>query len=155
MRKAVTGRQSAKTPRWATRIANGRLLLAVGLIPVAIATTAVAHADASPTHAVKYIVYSNVPTAADIYFRDTDPPTFADYSHDPYRYSPNAKVDIAPGAPWELDTALANPDQWAMVTVSNGLSVEKPAFRCELLVDGIVAAVNEGPKGALCSLRNW
>jgi hypothetical protein len=136
-------------------MASGRSLLALGVIPFAIAASPVTHADTSPMHAVKYMVYSDVPTTADIYYRDTDPSTFADYSLDPYRYSPNAKADVTPGAPWELDTLLASPDQWAMVTVSNGLSLDKPGFRCELLVDGVVAVVNQGPKGALCSLRSW
>jgi hypothetical protein len=134
---------------------NCGALTATGLILFAMLRIPVADADPAPMHAVKYLVYSDVPTTADIYYRDTDPPTFADYSHNPYLYSPKSTADIAPGAPWELDAALASPDQWAMVTVTNGLSSEKPRFRCELLVDGVIAAADSGPKGALCSLRPW
>jgi hypothetical protein len=132
-----------------------KTLLAIGSTLVAMLSPSVANAEPSPIHTVKYIVYSDVPTTADIYYRDSDPPTFADYSHDPYRYSPKVEADLTPRGPWELEAALADPDQWAMVVVSAVLSAGKPGFRCELVVDGVVAAVNEGPKGALCSVRRW
>jgi hypothetical protein len=106
-------------------------------------------------HTVKYVVHSDVATTAEIYYRGADPPDFADYSHDPYRYSLKVEANIAPGAPWELDTALTDPDSWAMVVATNASSHAKQGFRCELMVDGVTQAINEGPKGALCSLRQW
>lgn len=130
-------------------------LLATASVLVAMGTAPAAHPDPTAMHTVKYIVTSTIPASADIYYRDAEPPTFADYSHNPYQYSPKAEANIAPGAPWEFEVELANPDRWAMVTVTNGLSPETPVFRCELVVDGVTAAVNEGPKGALCSLRHW
>lgn len=137
-------------------ITFGKMSLPViASILVALAGVFTAHAAPSETHAVKYIVISDVPAAADIYYRDADPPDFADYSHDPYRHSPKVEANVAPGAPWQLETTLANPDLWAMVAVSNASSSARPAFRCELLVDGVVTASNQGPKGALCSIRQW
>jgi hypothetical protein len=50
---------------------------------------------------------------------------------------------------------LADPSRWAMVTASGGSSPIEPMFRCELAVDGVVVDSNDGPKGALCSLRHW
>lgn len=132
-----------------------RAWLVITSILVGLVGTATAHAAPASMHAVKYVVFSNVPAAAQIYYRDSDPPDFADYSHNPYQYSPKAEANLGPGASWQLDVALANPDQWAMVSVSNARSSGKPTFRCELIVDGVVAASNQGPKGALCSLRQW
>ena len=99
---------------------------------------------------------STVPVYAQMFYRDTDPPNFAEYSHDPYRFSPTVEADIAPGTPWNLDVMLADPDQWAMVIARVAdSSGTKPQFHCELAVDGAVVATNDGPRGALCSLRNW
>lgn len=127
----------------------------IASILVGLAGIATAHAAPSGMHAVTYVVSSNIPTTAQIYYRDSDPPDFADYSHNPYQYSPKAEANVAPGASWQLDVALVNPDQWAMVSVSNARSSGKATFRCELIVDGVIAASNQGPKGALCSLRLW
>ena len=55
-------------------------------------------------------------TSVEIYYRDVDPPNWADYSHNPYVFSPNAEADVGPDQQWNLDVSLANPDEWAMVT---------------------------------------
>ena len=110
-----------------------------------------------PLHHVHYTVTSDAPFFADIYYRDTDPPTWSDYSHNPYLFSPRASVDLAPDKPWVFDAMLADPDTWAMVLVQSADNPEipTPGFRCELAVDGAVVKTNSGAKGALCSLRNW
>jgi len=136
-------------------ITAARTLFTVGPVLAMTLPLFVAHADSSAMHTVKYVVYSDVPTTAQIYYRDVDPPSWGDYSHDPYQHSPKVDADIGPGAPWTLDTALADPDQWAMVVVTNESSTDRPGFRCELMVDGVVATTHTGPKGALCSLRQW
>ena len=46
-----------------------------------------------PLHNVHYTVWAEQPFNVAIYYRDTDPPNWADYSHDPYQFSP--KVDAA------------------------------------------------------------
>lgn len=132
-----------------------RARIAVASILVGLAGIATAHAAPVGMHAVKYVVSSDVPAEAEIYYRDSDPPDFADYSHNPYQYSPKAEASVAPRAAWQRDVALVNPDQWAMVSVSNTRSSGTPTFRCELIVDGVIAARNQGPRGALCSLRLW
>jgi hypothetical protein len=42
-----------------------------------------------------------------------------------------------------------------MVVVSTGTEPGTPMFHCALVVDGKVVKSNDGPKGTLCSLRNW
>jgi hypothetical protein len=106
-------------------------------------------------HHVTYSVTSEQPFHAEIYYREADPPTFADYSHDPYQYSPNVEVDVGPDKPWVFGVMLTDPNQWAMVAATSGQSPATPMFHCQLLVDGVVAATGEGTKGALCSLRHW
>lgn len=115
-----------------------------------------AAAEEPGLHQVTYSIFTEKPFhAAEIYYRDTDPPNFADYSHNPYLFSPNVEADLAPGRPWVLNVQLANPDQWAMVMATSGMSPNPPNFHCVLAVDGVVVASNSGAKGALCSLRNW
>ena len=129
---------------------------AATLVAGAIATAAPGFAE-PPLHHVRYTVTANAPFWAHIYYRDTEPAIFSDYSHNPYQFSPRADVDIAPDKPWVLETNLANPDLWAMVLVQSGESpgFPTPGFNCELAVDGVVVKTNSGPKGALCSIRNW
>lgn len=134
---------------------------AAALAAGAIATAAPAFADETapgpPLHHVRYTVTADAPYWAHIYYRDTDPAQFSDYSHNPYQFSPRADVDIAPDKPWVFDAMLADPDLWAMVLVQSGESPNfpTPGFNCELAVDGVVVDKNSGPKGALCSIRNW
>lgn len=127
-------------------------LAAALLMPAAVVVSPPAHAT---PHHVRYSVTSSTPVYAYIYYRDTDPPTFVDYSHDPYRYSPRIEADIGPGKPWVLDVTLQDPDQWAMVTATSGDSNVTTPFQCQLSVDGAVVVSSNGPKGALCSLRTW
>lgn len=54
-----------------------------------------------------------------------------------------------------LNVRLADPQNWAMVLGTSGLSPNPPGFRCTLAVDGEVVVTNAGPKGALCSMRLW
>ncbi|MGH3643619.1 MAG: hypothetical protein ACRDUX_31885 [Mycobacterium sp.] len=109
-----------------------------------------------PLHSVKYTVFSETPFRnAEIYYRASDPPNFGDYSHNPYVFSPNVEADLGPNQQWTMDAMLANPADWAMVTVSSLDSPKRPNFHCVLAVDGQVVATDQGPKGALCSIRNW
>ena len=109
-----------------------------------------------PLHHVQYTVFSETPFRnAEIYYRDTDPANWAEYSHNPYQFSPNVEADTGPNQMWTMDVMLANPDQWAMVTAGSLDSPKRPNFHCVIAVDGNVVVTNEGPKGALCSIRNW
>ena len=134
------------------RLASAVVLAAAGVLGVA----GPASAEEPGLHQVTYSIFSDKPFhRAEIYYRDTDPPNFADYSHNPYMFSPNVEADLNPGAPWVLNVQLANPDQWAMVMATSGMSPNPPNFHCILAVDGVVVAENSGAKGALCSMRHW
>ena len=138
------------------RAVAGVVPAALLLIAGAGLTGPTASAEGPVLHQVKYTVFSEVPFRnAEIYYRDVDPPNWADYSHNPYVFSPNVNADVGPDQMWTLDVTLANPTDWAMVTVSSLDSPQRPNFHCVLSVDGEVVATHEGPKGALCSIRNW
>jgi hypothetical protein len=106
---------------------------------------------------VRYTVTSDKPVIAEIYYRDTDPPTFSDYSHDPYVFSPNTEATVGPNKPWILEATLTDPIQWGMVLVQATGALPKAAagFNCTMEINGQVVKRNSGPRGALCSIRNW
>lgn len=117
-----------------------------------------AEAEGPVLHTVRYTVGASQDTRVNIYYRDVEPPNWADYSHNPYLYSPKAAVDLGPGKPWVLEAQLADPDSWAMVVASLPGHTPEPAapgFVCELRVDDVVVATDVGTRGALCSLRTW
>ena len=105
-------------------------------------------------HHVTYTVTAHNPIYANIYYIDQEPAMFSDYSHDPYRFTPNVKADIAPGKPWSFDLNLTKPEDWAMVVVNTGGEPGTPQFHCDLSVDGAVVLSKDGPKGVLYSIRN-
>ncbi|OMC31894.1 hypothetical protein A5740_13715 [Mycobacterium sp. GA-1841] len=123
----------------------------------ALTGAAPAGAEDPVLHHVRYTVTADAPFWATIYYRDVDPPSWSDYSHNPYEFSPRADSDVGPNQPWVHDTTLADPNSWAMVTVQSGdaPNIVPPTFHCTLEVDGNVVSTNSGNKGALCSLRNW
>lgn len=130
------------------------------LLTLTTATTALAAPAAAQDpvlHHVRYTVTADAPFYAKIYYRDAEPAVFSDYSHNPFVFSPKAEAEVGPSTPWVLETHLANPDLWAMVAVQSGESpnLPTPGFNCELAVDGVVVKTHSGPKGALCSIRNW
>jgi hypothetical protein len=137
--------------RGALATSGAALLAATGL---SIATPAAAE---PPLHHVRYTVTADAPFWAHIYYREREPAVFADYSHNPYEFSPRAQVDIGPDQPWVFDAMLADPAMWAMVAVQSGeaLDFPTPGFNCTLEVDGVVVKADSGPAGALCSIRDW
>jgi hypothetical protein len=131
---------------------------ALAVLSAATSLTAppLSRADDNPVmHHVKYTVSADHPIYADIYYLDQEPQKFSDYSHNPYQFVPNIRVDIAPGKPWSYELDLAKPEVWALVTASTGTEPGTPQFHCELTVDGKVAVTKDGPKGVLCSIRPW
>ncbi|WP_293219686.1 hypothetical protein [Mycolicibacterium sp.] len=136
---------------WLIRIGASFVLLAAGLG----VSAGPAAADDPVMHEVTYTVYTDAPFFSEIYYRDFEPANFADYSHDPYLFSPNVEANLGPDKPWVLTVRLANPEYWAMVLGSSGRSPNPPNFHCTLAVDGAVVITNSGAKGALCSLRTW
>jgi hypothetical protein len=136
---------------WLIRISASFALAIAGAGAVAVPAVA----DDPVLHDVTYTVYTDTPFSAEIYYRDFEPANFADYSHNPYLFSPNVEADLGPDKPWVLNVRLANPQYWAMVLASSGRSPNPPNFHCTLAVDGAVVNTNSGAKGALCSLRQW
>ncbi|MCV7167327.1 hypothetical protein [Mycobacterium stomatepiae] len=116
-----------------------------------------AHADPEPVmHHVKYAVTAENSIYTDIYYLDHQPAKFADYSHNPYLFTPHVDVDLGPGKPpWTFDLDMTDPDHYAMVVASTGTEPGTPGLHCVLAVDGVVVVSNGGPKGVLCSLRSW
>lgn len=115
-----------------------------------------AHADPeSAMHHVKYTVTAQNPIYTDIYYLDHQPDKFSDYSHNPYSFTPHVDVDLGPGKPWSFDLDMSDPDHYAMVVASTGTEPGTPGLHCDLAVDGAVVVSKDGPKGVLCSLRNW
>jgi hypothetical protein len=133
------------------------ILLAVllGVPGLLLVSTGRAQADDPVWHQVTYTVSAKNPIYTDIYYQDQDPTKFSDYSHNPYIFTPQVQVDIAPGKPWVQTVPMLDPNQWAMVTVTTAREPGTPQLHCDLAVDGVVVVSKDGPKGVLCSLRTW
>lgn len=130
--------------------------LPVMLLVTASLAFAIAPARAEQTlHSVRYTLTAAKPIHADIYYLDQEPPTFADWSHNPYQFVPNIQADVGPSQTWVYELVLADPNQWAFFTSSTGSEPGTAMFRCELAVDGVVVVSKEGPKGVICSIRPW
>lgn len=132
------------------RLASATVVAAAGVAAASVPATA----QGPVLHNVKYTVFAEGPAFLDIYYRDVDPPNWADYSHNPYAYTPKVEADVGPNQQWNLDVQLANPNEWAMV-VAGGEPGLTPNVHCVLAIDGVVVKTHQGPKGALCSVRNW
>lgn len=132
-------------------------VLGSALIPAGPATADDDNVPPPTPHHVRYSVSAAAPIFSNIYYRDVDPPSWSDFSHNPYEFSPRADVTVGPGQPWVFDTTLNDPNLWATVMVQSGEApnFKTPSFSCRLEVDGVVVKQNSGPHGALCSIRNW
>jgi hypothetical protein len=138
----------------------GSAMTVAGLLVSASVVVGTGRARAEPTpdpimHHVKYAVTAENPIYTDIYYLDHQPEKFADYSHNPYSFTPHVDVDLGPGKPWTYDLDMTNPDDYAMVVASTGTEPGTPGLHCVLAVDGVVVVSKDGLKGVLCSLRNW
>ena len=138
-------------------VATLAMLLAATVLPTGVSQAEpVEPPPGPPLRHVQYTVWAEQPYTAEIYYRDTDPPNWAEYSHNSYLYSPNVEVAVGPDQQWNMDVWLANPDSWAMVTTSIQTdSSAIPNLHCALAVDGVVVKTAQGPKGALCSIRTF
>ncbi len=133
-------------------IGSAMLLAIAGLL----ATTTPSQADDEPVlHHVKYTLTADNPIYANIYYLDQEPPVFSDYSHNPYQFVPNIQADVGPKAPWTHELDLANPYHWAFFVANVGGEPSTPMFHCRLTVDGGIVAMQDGPRGVLCSMRPW
>lgn len=151
------GRRSVMTIKVRTAMRVGSVLSSASLLVAAgvLAGSGRAHADDLVMHHVKYTVSTQNPIYTSIYYLDHEPAIFADYSHNPYSFTPHVDVDLAPGKPWSYELDLSKPDVYAMVVASTGTEPGTPNLHCDLAVDGAVVVSKDGPKGVLCSLRHW
>jgi hypothetical protein len=138
----------------ARRLRGAIAILAAVFLVLAVAPGA-ARGDDLPMHRVTYTVTADQPVQVDVYYRDVDPPTWADYSHNPYEFSPRDEASVGPAQSWVREVSLVNPDQWAMVAATIGPAPAGVTVRCELAVDGTVVSTAGGARGALCSVRHW
>ena len=137
-------------------VLSATALAAACLVPGTPSAAADNDPPPAPLHNVHYTVWAEQTFNVEIFYRDTDPANWGDYSHNPYQFSPNVEADVGPNQQWNLDVGLVNPDEWAMVVAGTGGETSKtPNIHCALAVDGVVVKTNQGPRGALCSLRNW
>jgi hypothetical protein len=131
-------------------IGSAMLLTATGF------TAGPAQADEDlPLHHVKYTLTAQKPIYAEIYYLDQEPEIFANYSHNPYQYTPNVEADVGPNQPWTYELDLRKPEEWAQVIANTGGEPGAPNFHCEIAVDGVVKVSKDGAKGVLCSIRRW
>lgn len=130
-------------------------LIVLSGLSILLPTAAPVRADDAELHRITYTVTSDHAIDVDVYYRDADPPSWGDYSHDPYQFSPKDDVTLGPGMPWVREVVLADPDRWAIVAVGRLSAQAEGVIRCELAIDGTIRDTSEGPAGALCSLRHW
>jgi hypothetical protein len=139
--------------------AAATVLLAAGLL-----AAGASHADPVPPPPpslknVKYTLTAERPIYADIYYLDQEPGNFAQYSNNPYRFSPNVEVDVGPNQSWVYELQMAQPEHYAFISASTGPrpfgEPGAPNFHCKLAVDGVVVVERDGPRGVLCSIRPW
>ncbi|OBB69923.1 hypothetical protein [Mycobacterium sp. 852014-50255_SCH5639931] len=138
------------------RLGVGAVTLSAVLAGATGSLASAGHAVADPVmHHVTYTVTAQNPIYTDIYYLDHQPEKFSDYSHNPYSFTPHVDIDLAPGKAWSFDLDMSNPNDYAMVVASTGTEPGTPGLHCDLAVDGAVVVSKDGPKGVLCSLRNW
>src|ERR1700758_5575273 len=124
---------------------NRRMLFVAAVFTLCAGMTAAGtHGDAPQGHVVKYVVSADRTVQTHIYYRNVEPPTWADYSHNPYAFSPWIDAEIGPGQPWTIEVVLADPNEWAMVaTTAADTSASPPQIRCLLSVDRTLVVSND------------
>ena len=108
-----------------------------------------------PLRNVKYTRLRREPTLREIYYRDVDPPNWADYSHNPYVFTPKVEADVGPDRQWNLDVRWPTPNEWAMVVATAAQPGRHPTSTAYWRWTASSSSTHQGPKGALCSIRNW
>ena len=139
-----------------TNMGNATSRVGVALI-VAAAGIAATHAtsNAEPAaHQVRYTISAGDTLQAKINYLASEPPSQSAFDADSSKYLTYVQVPVDPGTPWVMETTLTNPNQWAIVTAS-GVLRTNPQFHCEIAVDGVTVASQDGGSGVSCALRHW
>ena len=116
------------------------------IIPAATATAQGEPPPPAALHNVKYTVFAEGPAYLEIYYHDVDPPNWADYSHNPYVFTPKVEADVGPDQQWNLDVQLANPDDWAMVVASGEPGLSSPTSTASSRWTGWSSPPIKGPR---------
>lgn len=127
------------------------------MVAAASATIGQATAHAEPDgQQVTYTITTAGPAEFDLFYLTAQPPSKDAYNADPYAYVKRESVTVVPGAPWVVNTTLADP-QWAILTVSStthgGQAAPNP--HCEIAIDGQIAVQQDGPYNLQCQLGQW
>ncbi|MGK2902071.1 MAG: hypothetical protein ACSLE7_04215 [Mycobacterium sp.] len=142
------------------RKAKGKVGATVGAA-VLVAGTALsfgaATASAEPAgQLVRYTLTSAAPYQFQVLYLTAQPASKDAYNDDAYAYVKRETINVGPGAPWVVETTLADP-QWAIFQVSSTTkgSVGAPNARCEIAADGVVIAAQDNPYSPLCQGAQW
>lgn len=143
------------TRKFGTRVgaavASAAVIAGAGL--AASSGTAGADPEGQPVH---YTVTTAAPYEFTITYLVNQPPSKEAFNADADAFLKRDKITVAPDAPWVFDTNLADP-QWAFLQVSSTQrgGMGAPNARCEVTVDGQVAAQHEDPYSPMCLLSKW
>jgi hypothetical protein len=139
------------------RMASAVSALMLSTAAAVVLTPATSYADPAG-HQVTYTVTSPNNLTATVNYVSSDPPSQAAYNADPSKFMTNVQAPLSSGQPVVYTATLANPNQWASITVSGMLhwpdSGNGPAsFHCEIAVDGQVVAHQDATTTVTCAAR--
>jgi hypothetical protein len=137
------------------KVTSGACVAGCAATLVAAIGPVAAHADPAG-HQVTYTVSSPNNLTATVNYVNADPPSQAAYSADPSKFSTSVQAPLSGGTPVTYTVTLANPAQWASVSVSGMLhwpdSGNGPAsFHCEVAVDGQVVSHQDATTTVTCA----
>ncbi|HKI39091.1 MAG: hypothetical protein P4L48_06095 [Mycobacterium sp.] len=137
-------------------VAAAAFAAAVGVV----VTPATSFADPAG-HQVTYTITATGNLTGNVRYMNSDPPSQAAYDANSSQFMTSVQTAFTAGQPLVYTTALANPNQWAIVTASGGChwpdcdSSNVPQIQCEIAVDGQVVVTNSATTGVTCSTRRW
>lgn len=139
------------------RMASAVSAVMLSTAAAVVLTPATSYADPAG-HQVTYTVTSPNNLTATVNYVSSDPPSQAAYNADPSKFMTNVQAPLSSGQPVVYTATLANPNQWASITVSGMLhwpdSGNGPAsFHCEIAVDGQVVAHQDATTTVTCAAR--
>jgi hypothetical protein len=146
--------------RKATNKVGPRVGAAAGAAAM-VATAALAFgpatANAEPAgQLVRYTLTSGAPYQFQVLYLTAQPPSKDAYNADAYAYVKRETITVGPGAPWVVETTLADP-QWAVFQVSSTTKggVGAPNVHCDIAADGQVISAQDAPYSVWCQGTQW
>lgn len=135
-----------------TRVGAALLIAAAGVA----GTHAVSSADPVAGHQVTYTLSTAGPAEFTVAYLTAQPPSKDAFNADSYAFMKRETFTVAPDAPWTFQATLDDP-QWAFLQVSSTTrgGQAAPNARCEISIDGQVAAQQDAPYSPQCFLSRW